>query len=395
MLAGKTVLLCVSGSIAAYKIAYLASALKKLKADVHVLMTRNATNFINPITFETLTGNKCLVDTFDRNFEFSVEHVSLAKAADVVLVAPASANVIAKLAHGLADDMLTTTVLACTCKKIISPAMNTRMFENPITQDNLKICEHYGMEVISPASGYLACGDTGAGKMPEPEVLLQYILKEVQYEKDLKGKKILVTAGPTREAIDPVRYITNHSTGKMGYAIAKTAALRGADVTLVSGPAEVEPPMFVNFVPVVTAKDMFEAVTSRSDEMDAVIKAAAVADYRPKFVNTEKTKDGDMAIELERTDDILKWLGEHKKDSQFLCGFSMETEHMLENSRAKLKKKNLDMIVANNLKVAGAGFGTDTNVVTMIRENREIELPIMSKEEVAGAILDEIFGIER
>ena len=397
MLAGKTVLLCVSGSIAAYKIAYLASALKKLKADVHVLMTRNATNFINPITFETLTGNKCLVDTFDRNFEFSVEHVSLAKAADVVLVAPASANVIAKLAHGLADDMLTTTVLACTCKKIISPAMNTRMFENPITQDNLKICEHYGMEVISPASGYLACGDTGAGKMPEPEVLLQYILKEVQYEKDLKGKKILVTAGPTREAIDPVRYITNHSTGKMGYAIAKTAALRGAEVTLVSGPAEVEPPMFVNFVPEVTAKDMFEAVTGRSDEMDAVIKAAAVADYRPKFVNTEKTKkkDGDMAIELERTDDILKWLGEHKKDSQFLCGFSMETEHMLENSRAKLKKKNLDMIVANNLKVAGAGFGTDTNVVTMIRENKETELPIMSKEEVAGAILDEIFGIER
>ena len=397
MLAGKTVLLCVSGSIAAYKIAYLASALKKLKADVHVLMTRNATNFINPITFETLTGNKCLVDTFDRNFEFSVEHVSLAKAADVVLVAPASANVIAKLAHGLADDMLTTTVLACTCRKIISPAMNTRMFENPITQDNLKICEHYGMEVISPASGYLACGDTGAGKMPEPEVLLQYILKEVQYEKDLKGKKILVTAGPTREAIDPVRYITNHSTGKMGYAIAKTAALRGADVTLVSGPAEVEPPMFVNFVPVVTAKDMFEAVTSRSDEMDAVIKAAAVADYRPKFVNTEKTKkkDGDMAIELERTDDILKWLGEHKKDSQFLCGFSMETEHMLENSRAKLKKKNLDMIVANNLKVAGAGFGTDTNVVTMIRGNKETELPIMSKEEVAGAILDEIFGIKR
>ena len=397
MLAGKTVLLCVSGSIAAYKIAYLASALKKLKADVHVLMTRNATNFINPITFETLTGNKCLVDTFDRNFEFSVEHVSLAKAADVVLVAPASANVIAKLAHGLADDMLTTTVLACTCKKIISPAMNTRMFENPITQDNLKLCEHYGMEVISPASGYLACGDTGAGKMPEPEVLLQYILKEIQYEKDLKGKKILVTAGPTREAIDPVRYITNHSTGKMGYAIAKTAALRGADVTLVSGPAEVEPPMFVNFVPVVTAKDMFEAVTSRSDEMDAVIKAAAVADYRPKFVNTEKTKkkDGDMAIELERTDDILKWLGEHKKDSQFLCGFSMETEHMLENSRAKLKKKNLDMIVANNLKVAGAGFGTDTNVVTMIRENKETELPIMSKEEVAGAILDEIFEIKR
>ena len=397
MLKGKTVVLGVTGSIAAYKIASLASMLIKQHADVHVIMTQNATNFIHPTAFETLTRHKCLVDTFDRNFEFSVEHVSLAKAADVVLVAPASANVIAKLAHGLADDMLTTTVLACTCRKIISPAMNTRMFENPITQDNLKICEHYGMEVISPASGYLACGDTGAGKMPEPEVLLQYILKEVQYEKDLKGKKILVTAGPTREAIDPVRYITNHSTGKMGYAIAKTAALRGAEVTLVSGPAEVEPPMFVNFVPVVTAKDMFEAVTSRSDEMNAVIKAAAVADYRPKFVNTEKTKkkDGDMAIELERTDDILKWLGEHKKDSQFLCGFSMETEHMLENSRAKLKKKNLDMIVANNLKVAGAGFGTDTNVVTMIRENKETELPIMSKEEVAGAILDEIFEIKR
>mgnify|MGYP000468302052 CR=1 FL=1 len=392
MLAGKTVLLCVSGSIAAYKIAYLASALKKLKADVHVLMTRNATNFINPITFETLTGNKCLVDTFDRNFEFSVEHVSLAKAADVVLVAPASANVIAKLAHGLADDMLTTTVLACTCKKIISPAMNTRMFENPITQDNLKICEHYGMEVISPASGYLACGDTGAGKMPEPEVLLHYILKEVQYEKDLKGKKILVTAGPTREAIDPVRYITNHSTGKMGYAIAKTAALRGADVTLVSGPAEVEPPMFVNFVPVVTAKDMFEAVTSRSDEMDAVIKAAAVADYRPKFVNTEKTKkkDGDMAIELERTDDILKWLGEHKKESQFLCGFSMETEHVVKNSRKKLEKKNLDMIVANNLKTAGAGFGTDTNVITIITKDSEQAFDLMSKAQAADCILDAI-----
>ena len=395
MLAGKTVLLCVSGSIAAYKIAYLASALKKLKADVHVLMTRNATNFINPITFETLTGNKCLVDTFDRNFEFSVEHVSLAKAADVVLVAPASANVIAKLAHGLADDMLTTTVLACTCRKIISPAMNTRMFENPITQDNLKICEHYGMEVISPASGYLACGDTGAGKMPEPEVLLQYILKEVQYEKDLKGKKILVTAGPTREAIDPVRYITNHSTGKMGYAIAKTAALRGADVTLVSGPAEVEPPMFVNFVPVVTAKDMFEAVTSRSDEMDAVIKAAAVADYRPKFVNTEKTKkkDGDMAIELERTDDILKWLGEHKKDSQFLCGFSMETQNVIDNSRAKLAKKNLDMVAANNVKVEGAGFQGDTNVLTLITQDEEISLPLMSKEDAAFRILDKILSL--
>lgn len=393
MLKGKTVLLCLSGSIAAYKIAYLASALKKLHADVHVLMTENATNFINPITFETLTGNKCLVDTFDRNFEFSVEHVSLAKLADVVMVAPASANVIAKLAHGLADDMLTTTVLACTCKKIISPAMNTRMFENPITQDNLKICEKYGMEVISPANGYLACGDTGAGKMPEPETLLQYILKEIQYEKDLVGKKILVTAGPTREAIDPVRYITNHSTGKMGYAVAKVAAYRGADVTLVTGPAEAEPPMFVNLVKVESAKDMFEAVTSRSGDQDAIIKAAAVADYRPRFVNPEKTKkkDGDMSIELERTDDILKWLGEHKKEGQFLCGFSMETQNMLENSRAKLVKKNLDMIVANNLKVEGAGFGTDTNVVTMITGEKEIQLERMPKEEVACRLLDEIF----
>lgn len=393
MLKGKTVLLCVTGSIAAYKIAYLASALKKLRADVHVIMTENATNFINPITFETLTGNKCLVDTFDRNFEFSVEHVSLAKLADVVLVAPASANVIAKLAHGLADDMLTTTVLACTCKKIISPAMNTRMFENPITQDNLRICERYGMEVISPASGYLACGDTGAGKMPEPEVLLQYILKEIRYEKDLAGKKILVTAGPTREAIDPVRYITNHSTGKMGYAIAKTAAYRGAQVTLVTGPAEEKPPMFVDLVPVESAKEMFEAVTARSAGQDAIIKAAAVADYRPKFVNTEKTKkkDGDMAIQLERTDDILKWLGEHKKEGQFLCGFSMETEHMLENSTAKLTKKNVDMIVANNLKTTGAGFGTDTNVVTLITREGAEELPLMSKEEVAHQILNRIF----
>ncbi len=393
MLKGKTVLLCVTGSIAAYKTAYLASALKKLSADVHVLMTKNATNFITPITFETLTGNKCLVDTFDRNFEFSVEHVSLAKLADVVMVAPASANVIAKLAHGLADDMLTTTVLACTCKKIISPAMNTRMFENPITQDNLKICERYGMEVISPASGYLACGDVGAGKMPEPDVLLQYILKEIQYKKDLAGKKILVTAGPTREAIDPVRYITNHSTGKMGYAIAKVAAYRGAEVTLVTGPTEEKPPMFVRVVKVESAREMFEAVTSRSDEQDAIIKAAAVADYRPKFVNTEKTKktDGDMAIELSRTDDILKWLGEHKKEGQFLCGFSMETQNMLENSRRKLEKKNLDMIIANNLKVAGAGFGTDTNVVTLITKEKETQLEKMPKEEVAVHLLDEIF----
>lgn len=393
MLEGKHIVLGVTGSIAAYKIASLASMLKKKKADVTVIMTKNATNFINPITFEELTGNKCLVDTFDRNFEFSVEHVSLAKLADVVMVAPASANVIAKLAHGLADDMLTTTVLACTCKKIISPAMNTRMFENPITQDNLKICERYGMEVISPASGYLACGDVGAGKMPEPDVLLQYILKEIQYKKDLAGKKILVTAGPTREAIDPVRYITNHSTGKMGYAIAKVAAYRGAEVTLVTGPTEEKPPMFVRVVKVESAREMFEAVTSRSDEQDAIIKAAAVADYRPKFVNTEKTKktDGDMAIELSRTDDILKWLGEHKKEGQFLCGFSMETQNMLENSRRKLEKKNLDMIIANNLKVAGAGFGTDTNVVTLITKEKETQLEKMPKEEVAVHLLDEIF----
>lgn len=393
MLKGKTVLLCVTGSIAAYKIPNLASMLMKMHAEVHVIMTQNATNFINPITFETLTGTKCLVDTFDRNFEFSVEHVSIAKKADVVLVAPASANVIAKLAHGLADDMLTTTVLACTCKKIISPAMNTRMYENPITQDNMKICEKYGMEMITPASGYLACGDTGAGKMPEPDVLLQYILKEILYKKDLVGKKIMVTAGPTREAIDPVRYITNHSTGKMGYALAKVAAYRGADVTLVTGPTEIDPPRFVNVVKITSAKDMYDAVTSRSDEMDVIIKAAAVADYRPKVVGTEKTKkkDGDMAIELERTDDILKFLGEHKKEGQFLCGFSMETQNMMENSRAKLEKKNLDMVVANNLKVAGAGFGTDTNVVTLIKKDKEVELDIMSKEEVAVRILDEIF----
>ena len=393
MLKGKTVLLCVTGSIAAYKIPNLASMLMKMHAEVHVIMTQNATNFINPITFETLTGTKCLVDTFDRNFEFSVEHVSIAKKADVVLVAPASANVIAKLAHGLADDKLTTTVLACTCKKIISPAMNTRMYENPITQDNMKICEKYGMEMITPASGYLACGDTGAGKMPEPDVLLQYILKEILYKKDLVGKKIMVTAGPTREAIDPVRYITNHSTGKMGYALAKVAAYRGADVTLVTGPTEIDPPRFVNVVKITSAKDMYDAVTSRSDEMDVIIKAAAVADYRPKVVGTEKTKkkDGDMAIELERTDDILKFLGEHKKEGQFLCGFSMETQNMMENSRAKLEKKNLDMVVANNLKVAGAGFGTDTNVVTLIKKDKEVELDIMSKEEVAVRILDEIF----
>ena len=391
-LEGKTVLLGVTGSIAAYKIAYLASALKKCRADVHVLMTENATNFINPITFETLTGNKCLVDTFDRNFQFQVEHVSIAKKADVVMIAPASANVIGKLAHGIADDMLTTTIMACKCKKFISPAMNTNMFENPVVQDNLKILEHYGYEVIAPASGYLACGDTGAGKMPEPETLLAYIEREIACKKDLKGKKILVTAGPTQESIDPVRYITNHSSGKMGYAIAKAAMLRGADVTLVSGRTAVEPPMFVNLVPVVTAKDLYEAVTSVSDEQDIIIKAAAVADYRPAKVSAEKVKksDGQMSIELERTDDILKYLGEHRRDGQFLCGFSMETQNVIGNSRAKLIKKNLDMVAANNVKVEGAGFQGDTNVLTLITQDEEVSLPLMSKEDAALEILDKI-----
>ena len=392
MLEGKTVLLGVTGSIAAYKIAYLASALKKQQADVHVLMTRNATNFINPITFETLTGNKCLVDTFDRNFQFQVEHVSIAKKADVVMIAPASANVIGKLAHGIADDMLTTTIMACRCKKFISPAMNTNMFENPIVQDNLKTLEHYGYEVIDPAVGYLACGDTGAGKMPEPETLLNYILRECACEKDMKGLKVLVTAGPTQEAIDPVRYITNHSSGKMGYAIAKMAMLRGADVTLVSGRTALAPPPFVRVVPVVTARDMYEAVTSVSQEQDIIIKAAAVADDRPASVSDEKIKkkDDDMSIALERTDDILKYLGEHKPDGQFLCGFSMETENMIGNSRVKLTRKNLDMVAANNVKMAGAGFQGDTNVLTLITQDEEVSLPLMSKEDAAGKILDKI-----
>lgn len=392
MLKGKTVVLAVSGSIAAYKIASLASALKKLHANVQVLMTKNAVNFINPITFESLTGNKCLVDTFDRNFQYSVEHVALAKQADVVLVAPASANVIGKIAHGIADDMLTTTVMACKCKKIIAPAMNTNMFDNPILQDNLKILEHYGYEVISPAVGYLACGDTGAGKMPEPELLLQYILREIAYEKDMQGKRVLVTAGPTQESIDPVRFITNHSTGKMGYAIAKMCMLRGAEVTLVSGPTSIAKPEFVHVVDVVTAKEMYEEVTKRAKDQDIIIKAAAVADYRPKSVRSEKMKkkDDDLAIPMERTDDILKFLGEHKKEHQFLCGFSMETENMLENSRKKLEKKHLDMIVANNLKVEGAGFAGDTNVVTIITGQEEVSLGKMTKEETALRILDEI-----
>lgn len=392
MLKGKTVLLGVTGSIAAYKIAYLASALKKLHAQVHVLMTKNATNFINPITFETLTGNKCLVDTFDRNFQFSVEHVSIAKQADVVMIAPASANVIGKLAHGIADDMLTTTIMACKCKKIVSPAMNTNMYENPIVQDNLAILQHYGYEVIEPASGYLACGDTGAGKMPEPEMLLDYILREIAKEKDLLGRKVLVTAGPTQESIDPVRYITNHSSGKMGYALAKAAMLRGADVTLVSGPCAIEPPPFVKLVPVVTAKEMFDAVTSVSFEQDIIIKAAAVADYRPANVYEDKVKkqEEQMSIELEKTDDILGYLGEHRLPGQFLCGFSMETQNMIGNSRAKLGKKHLDMVAANNLKVAGAGFQGDTNVLTLITQDEEVSLPLMSKEDAAGKILDKI-----
>ena len=395
MLKGKTVLLGVTGSIAAYKIASLASALKKLHADVHVLMTQNATNFINPITFESLTGNKCLVDTFDRNFQFQVEHVSIAKKADVVMIAPASANVIGKLSHGIADDMLTTTVMACKCKKYISPAMNTNMFENPIVQDNLKTLEHYGYEVIQPASGYLACGDTGAGKMPEPETLLAYIEKEIAREKDLQGKKILVTAGPTQEAIDPVRYITNHSSGQMGYALAKAAMLRGAEVTLVSGRTAIEAPLFVNVVPIVTAKDMFEAVTGISNEQDIIIKAAAVADYRPAVVSSEKVKkkEGQMSIELERTDDILKYLGENKREGQFLCGFSMETQNMISNSRAKLEKKHLDMVAANNVKEAGAGFQGDTNVLTLITQKEETSLPLMSKEDAANKLLDKILEL--
>lgn len=392
MLKGKTVLLGITGSIAAYKIAYLASALHKLHADVHVLMTENATNFINPITFETLTGNKCLVDTFDRNFQFQVEHVSIAKKADVVMIAPASANVIGKLANGLADDMLTTTVMACRCQKILSPAMNTAMYENPVVQDNIRKLQTYGYEVITPASGYLACGDTGAGKMPEPETLLEYIMKETAFQKDLAGKKLLVTAGPTQEAIDPVRCLTNHSSGKMGYAIAKMAMLRGAEVTLVSGPTAIEPPLFVKVVPVTSARDMFEAVTGLSDEQDIIIKAAAVADYRPKQVSEDKVKkkDDQAFIELERTDDILKYLGQHKKQGQFLCGFSMETRDMIRNSRAKLEKKNLDMVAANNLKVEGAGFQGDTNVLTLITQDEEVSLPLMSKEDAALKILDKI-----
>ncbi|MGN0484831.1 MAG: bifunctional phosphopantothenoylcysteine decarboxylase/phosphopantothenate--cysteine ligase CoaBC [Lachnospiraceae bacterium] len=392
MLKDKTVLLGVTGSIAAYKIANLASMLRKQQADVHVIMTKNATNFIHPITFETLTGNKCIVDTFDRNFSFEVEHISLAKKADVVMIAPASANVIGKLAHGIADDMLTTTVMACTAPILVSPAMNTHMYENPIVQDNLAILKKYGMQVIEPAAGVLACQDIGKGKMPEPELLFRYIEKEIGCEKDLAGKKILVTAGPTREKIDPVRYITNHSTGKMGYAIAQAAAYRGAEVTLVSGPVELAPLDFVQTISVESASEMYDAVISQASKQDAVVMAAAVADYRPKTVSSEKIKKSEkqMSLELEKTDDILKTLGKNRTKRPFLCGFSMETEHLVENSRKKLEKKHLDLIVANNLKEAGAGFGVDTNRVTMISEETEEELPLLPKEEVAHAILDRI-----
>ncbi|MCD8152873.1 MAG: bifunctional phosphopantothenoylcysteine decarboxylase/phosphopantothenate--cysteine ligase CoaBC [Clostridiales bacterium] len=392
MLSGKTIVLGVTGSIAAYKIANLASMLVKQHADVHVIMTENAKNFIHPTGFETLTNHKCLVDTFDRNFQFHVAHVNLAAQADLMMIAPASADVIGKLANGIADDMLTTTAMACKAPMLIAPAMNTNMYDNPILQDNLDKLRSYGKEIIEPATGMLACRDVGRGKMPEPEVLLQYILCTVAKEKDLAGKKALVTAGPTQEAIDPVRYITNHSTGKMGYAIARDAMLRGADVTLISGPCAIEPPMFVRVCPVVSAQDMYEAVVRERQDADIIIMTAAVADYRPAAASDEKIKkaDGDLAIPLARTKDILKTLGGSKREGQFLCGFSMETQNMLENSREKIRKKHLDMIVANNLKVAGAGFGTDTNVITIITPDAEKELPLMSKQEAAGCILDEI-----
>jgi len=392
MLKGKTILLGVTGSIAAYKAANLTSLLKKRGCDVHVIMTKNATNFINPITFETLTEHKCLIDTFDRNFQYNVEHIALAKKADGVLIAPASANVIGKMASGIADDMLTTTVMACTCPVILAPAMNTNMFRNPIVQDNMNKLRRFGYHIVQPATGLLACGDVGEGKMPEESLLIAALEKEIACEKDMAGMNVLVTAGPTQESMDPVRYITNHSTGKMGYELAKAAMLRGATVTLVSGQTSLTPPPFVDVVKIKSAQDMFEAVTSRAPECDLVIKAAAVADYTPATVNEDKTKkkDGDMSIPLVRTQDILKYLGEHKKSGQQLCGFSMETRDMLENSRVKLEKKNADMIVANNLKVSGAGFGTDTNIVTLITRDNVEELPIMSKAEVAHAILDKL-----
>ena len=395
MLKGKTVLLGVSSSIAAYKAASLASLLVKQHANVHVLMTQNATRFISPMVFETLTGNKAPVDTFDRCFQFDVEHISLAKQADIVMVAPATANVAAKLAHGIADDMLTTTVLACKCPRLLSPAMNTQMYENPVTQDNLRILREYGWQVVEPASGHLACGDSGKGKLPEPEVLLDWILQTIAREKDMAGLKVLVTAGPTQEALDPVRYLTNHSSGKMGYAIAKAAARRGAQVTLITGPTALERPRFVETVEIVSAEDMFREVTARAPEQDIIIKAAAVADYTPVQVAQDKVKksDNDLCIPLKRTQDILQTLGDHRREGQFLCGFSMETRDMIENSRKKLEKKHVDMIAANNLKEAGAGFAVDTNLLTLITRDGEKALPLMSKEEAADALLTEILGL--
>lgn len=391
MLKGKTVLLGVSGGIAAYKAAALASALIKQHAAVEVVMTKNATEFITPLTFEQLTGRRVMVDTFDRNFSHQVEHIALAERTDLVIVAPATANVCAKFAHGLADDMLTTTVLACRCPKLIAPAMNTNMFENPVTQDNLKLLEHYGWEIIPPASGRLACGAVGKGKLPEPEVLLDYVMRFLAMPHDLEGKRVLVTAGPTQEALDPVRYLTNHSSGKMGCAIAKMAMLRGADVTLVCGPLSVTPPAFVKTVNVVSAQDMFDAVTSLAPKSDLIFKAAAVADYTPAEYNDQKMKksDNDLSIPLKRTQDILKYLGEHRTDGQVICGFSMETQNMIENSKRKLQSKNIDMICANNLKTEGAGFGVDTNIITVITESEVKELPLQSKESAANAILDE------
>lgn len=391
-LTGKTVILGITGGIAAYKMANVASGLRKAGANVHVIMTKNATEFITPLTFETLTNNRCIVDTFDRNFQYDVAHISLAKAADLILIAPATANVIAKLSHGQADDMLTTTVLAARCKKLVAPAMNTAMLENPITQDNLKTLAHYGFGIIQPAVGLLACKDVGSGKLPEPEVLLDEIARELAREKDLAGVHVTVTAGPTQESLDPVRFLTNHSSGKMGYAIAREAILRGAEVTLISGPVALKPVPGVELVKITTAQDMLEAVQAALPQTDILIKAAAVADYRPATVADEKLKkkDGELSIPLERTADILAWVSENRHEGLFVCGFSMETENMLENSRKKLTKKKLDMIVANNLKTQGAGFGVETNVVTLITKDEVKELPLMGKDAVAGKLLDEI-----
>ena len=395
MFENKSIIIGVSGGIAAYKTAYLVSALSKTEADVNVIMTENACEFISPLVFETLTGNKCYVDTFDRNFKFDVEHISLAKKADIFMIAPATANVIAKIANGIADDMLTTTFLASKCKKIVSPAMNTAMFENQITQDNIAKLKKYGIGVVEPQNGLLACGDTGAGKMPEPDFLFDVIEREIAREKDMLGKKVLVTAGATMESLDPVRFLTNHSSGKMGFAIAKEAMLRGAEVTVVKANTTAAIPNFVKIVEVSSAKDMFDAVTALSDQQDIIVKAAAVADYTPEsYVDSKiKKKDGDLSIPLKRTMDILKYLGENKKEGQFLCGFSMETDNMLENSKAKLSKKNADMIVANNLRDAGSGFKTDTNAVTLITRDGYRSLELKSKAEVAKEIFDEVLGL--